>query len=52
MLNEKSLEDKIVRMVIEMYYPQLKDVKFVKNWYQKVIDAKYKDKSLTYFGQF
>lgn len=41
MINEKTLEDRVVRAVIEMYYPQFKNIKFISNWYSKIIGVKY-----------
>ncbi|CAD8170735.1 unnamed protein product [Paramecium octaurelia] len=48
LINEKSLEDKIIRSVIEMYYPQFKNIKFIQNWYTKVVGVKYQDKSVPF----
>ncbi|CAD8083206.1 unnamed protein product [Paramecium sonneborni] len=48
LINEKTLEDRVVRAVIEMYYPQLKNIKFISNWYSKIIGVKYFDKSIPF----
>ncbi|CAK85539.1 unnamed protein product (macronuclear) [Paramecium tetraurelia] len=43
MINEKNLELKVLRTLIEMYYPQMKEVTFKKNCYGKVIQVLYKN---------
>ncbi|CAD8053304.1 unnamed protein product [Paramecium primaurelia] len=48
MINEKTLEDRVIRAVIEMYYPQFKNIKFIQNWYSKIIGVKYQDKSIPF----
>ncbi|CAD8085683.1 unnamed protein product [Paramecium sonneborni] len=48
MINEKTLEDRVIRAVIEMYYPQFKNIKFISNWYSKIIGIRYFDKSIPF----
>ncbi|CAD8092881.1 unnamed protein product [Paramecium sonneborni] len=47
MINEKNLELKVLRTLIEMYYPQIKDVTFKKSLLGKVNQILYKQKKLS-----
>ncbi|CAD8053306.1 unnamed protein product [Paramecium primaurelia] len=42
-INEKNLELKVVRTLIEMYYPQMKQITFIKNFFGKVIEIRYQN---------
>ncbi|CAD8077186.1 unnamed protein product [Paramecium primaurelia] len=42
-INEKNLESKVVRTLIEMYYPQMKQITFEKNFFGKVINIRYQN---------
>ncbi|CAD8213957.1 unnamed protein product [Paramecium octaurelia] len=43
LINEKNLELRVVRTLIEMYYPQMKQVTFIKNFFGKVIEIRYQN---------
>ncbi|CAD8183280.1 unnamed protein product [Paramecium octaurelia] len=47
MINEKNLELKVLRALIEMYYPQMKEVTFKKNVFGKVVEILYKNSSVS-----
>ncbi|CAD8184334.1 unnamed protein product [Paramecium pentaurelia] len=47
MINEKNLELKVLRTLIEMYYPQIKDITFKKNCFGKVYQILYKNSKLS-----
>ncbi|CAK69154.1 unnamed protein product (macronuclear) [Paramecium tetraurelia] len=45
-INEKNLESKVVRNLIEMYYPQFKQITFEKNLFGKIINIKYQNQEV------
>ncbi|CAD8089110.1 unnamed protein product [Paramecium sonneborni] len=47
MINEKNLELKVLRTLIEMYYPQIKDITFKKSFFGKVIEIMYKNQKVS-----
>ncbi|CAD8085684.1 unnamed protein product [Paramecium sonneborni] len=47
-INEKNLELRVVRTLIEMYYPQVKEITFIKNFFGKVIEIRYQKQKVAF----
>ncbi|CAD8083208.1 unnamed protein product [Paramecium sonneborni] len=45
-INEKNLELKVVRTLIEMYYPQVKEITFIKNLFGKITQIRYQNQKV------